>query len=122
VLMSSFSEVILMDADVLFMVDPSTLFDHSHYKRFGVLLFRDRQVNNGKDFDFLRDSFPYASDTLRESGFWKETTSYELESGVLVYDKNNPSAFFALLSSCNLGRYPMQTLSEHISYGDKGNF
>lgn len=119
-LMTSFSEVILMDADVLFTREPASLFSHPIYTKDGVILFRDRQIMLGKDFDFLRQSFPYASSTIKDSGLWKETTAHEVESGVLVFDKRRPAAFFALLAACNLSRKPMQQLSMRISHGDKG--
>lgn len=119
VLLSRFDEVIFIDADVILMVDPVTLFDHINYKTFGQLLYRDRRITFGNEMNFskLKAHFRHPSDMINKSGVWNETTTHEAESGVLVYNKKNPMAFLALLNTCNLNAEPMLDHVNEFFYG-----
>lgn len=108
ILLSSFAQVIFMDADVLFMVDPNLLFNSKVFEEYGVMIFRDRQIHLGNDYENLVKAFPFASNTLKNTALWQKSSTHEAESGVLVYDKMRKSAFYALLATCNLAREPMQ--------------
>jgi hypothetical protein len=63
-LMSSFEEVILMDADACFLRAPELLFDHPEYLRTGSLFFHDRILPGPKKgsvhwaLSFLPDPSP----------------------------------------------------------------
>ena len=43
-LVSSFAEAVLMDADVLFVQKPEVLFEHPEYATTGTLFFHDRSL------------------------------------------------------------------------------
>jgi alpha 1,3-mannosyltransferase len=57
-LLSSFREVILIDADVLFFVDPTLLFSDPEYLRLGALFFRNRLLAPTDRADFIIESLP----------------------------------------------------------------
>ncbi|KAF1345864.1 putative alpha-1,3-mannosyltransferase [Delphinella strobiligena] len=88
-LMSSFREVIYLDADALFFTNPEILFEDPGYKETGALFFKDRMLNKGTSRkDFLKDVMPKPiSLKAQESRFWTAESSEQQESGVLVVDK-----------------------------------
>jgi alpha 1,3-mannosyltransferase len=86
--LSSFREVILLDADVLFFNDPALLFDEPGYIESGALFFSDRTVFAQDKRTFLRKILPKPiSSKARESRWWKGETGENQESGVVVVDK-----------------------------------
>ena len=117
ILFSKFEQVIFIDADVLFMVDPIRLFDHPLFLKYGVLIYKDRQINLGLNQDTIKDHFPFASGVLQNSAIWNKTSSHLAESGVLVYDKSKFTVFFGLLHACNLNMEPMQTHTSKFFLG-----
>jgi len=86
-------------------------------------------MGRGMDFNWMKEAIPYASDTLKQTALWSETSKNEAESGVVVYNKRKPSSFFGLLNICssihlkltrgNLNRNPMQDHIQWIFWGDK---
>ncbi|KAI4717982.1 hypothetical protein E4T48_05809 [Aureobasidium sp. EXF-10727] len=86
--LSSFREVILLDADVLFFNDPELLFNEPGYVDTGALFFSDRTVFPQDKRTFLRKILPKPiSSKARESRWWKGETGENQESGVVVVDK-----------------------------------
>jgi alpha 1,3-mannosyltransferase len=88
-LLSSFREVILIDADVLFFVDPTTLFSDPDYLRLGALFFRDRLIAPADRADFLTKSLPspLSQNILQSNRWWLGTSHHMQESGVVIVDK-----------------------------------
>jgi alpha 1,3-mannosyltransferase len=88
-LLSSFREVILIDADVLFFVDPTTLFSDPDYLRLGALFFRDRLFAPADRADFITKSLPspLSQNILQSNRWWLGTSQHMQESGVVVVDK-----------------------------------
>ena len=88
-LLSSFREVILIDADVLFFADPSTLLSDPEYLRSGALFFRDRLFAPTDHTDFISKSLPLplSQNILQSNRWWSGTSHHMQESGVVVVDK-----------------------------------
>lgn len=88
-LLSSFREVILLDADVLFFVDPATLLSDPDYLRVGALFFRDRLLSPAERRNFLTKSLPspLSSNILQSNRWWLGTSNHMQESGVVIVDK-----------------------------------
>ncbi|KAJ5996621.1 hypothetical protein N7522_008281 [Penicillium canescens] len=87
VLLSSFREVIFIDADAVFLVDPSVLFEDGDYKRTGALFFRDRLIMPESKRAWLGSILPKpVSGLVRASTLWSGDSGHMQESGVLVID------------------------------------
>lgn len=88
-LLSSFREVVLLDADVLFLVDPATLLSDPDYVRFGALFFRDRLFAPADRADFITKSLPspLSENILKTNRWWLGTSQHMQESGVVIVDK-----------------------------------
>jgi len=86
ILFSSFREVIFIDADSLFMQDPSTLFDDPGYKETGALFFYDRLMKGDGKRHWMETVLPKpVSKKARKSRMWG-TSDHMQESGVVVVD------------------------------------
>ncbi|KAI0811300.1 glycosyltransferase family 71 protein [Xylaria sp. FL0064] len=87
-LMSSFREVIFIDADSFFFRDPAKLFEDPDYKKTGALFFRDRTIMPESKRKWLMQILPRPIHKLaKESSWWKGTSGHYQESGVVVIDK-----------------------------------
>ncbi|CAD0031415.1 unnamed protein product [Aureobasidium pullulans] len=86
--LSSFREVILLDADVLFFDNPELMFEEPGYVDTGALFFRDRVVFPQDKKSFLRKILPKpVSGKARQSRWWSGESGEYQESGVVVVDK-----------------------------------
>jgi alpha 1,3-mannosyltransferase len=86
--LSSFREVILLDADVLFFQNPEKLFEEPGYVETGALFFRDRTWAPNDKRDFMRRILPTPiSKKAMEARWWKGETNEFQEAGVVVVDK-----------------------------------
>ncbi|KAI1427836.1 alpha-1,3-mannosyltransferase [Xylaria sp. FL1777] len=87
-LMSSFREVIFIDADSFFFRDPAKLFDDPDYKKTGALFFRDRIIMPESKRRWLLQIIPRPIHKLvKESSWWTGSSGHYQESGVVVVDK-----------------------------------
>ncbi|KAI0509700.1 glycosyltransferase family 71 protein [Xylaria bambusicola] len=87
-LMSSFREVIFIDADSFFLRNPAELFDDYDYKQTGALFFRDRTIMPESKRKWLLQVLPRPIHKLaKESSWWVGTSGHYQESGVVVIDK-----------------------------------
>jgi hypothetical protein len=112
VLLSSFQQVIFMDADVLFFQPPEVIFNSPIYKKYGMLFWRDREWLARYDITIpqIKSDFERPSEQLRNTRLWKFGSSlHELDSGVVVYDKKQLGPFFSLLFTCGLNDGEMRT-------------
>jgi len=128
-LLSSFREVILIDADVLFFDDPTDLFSDPDYLQFGALFFRDRLFAPTDHADFISKSLPWplSQNILQSNRWWSGTSHHMQESGVVVVDKWRH--FVALLLTTRLNgpdREGDETLGKkgvyQMMHGDKETF
>lgn len=99
-LASSFEQVIIADADVVFLQPPDTVFDHPGFSATGTLFFHDRVVPDDSDMhtwwqNIMRDRAP--SLMLQQSQFWTQHTNHEMESGVVVLHKGSMQVLLGLL-------------------------
>ncbi|KAI8080222.1 mannosyltransferase putative-domain-containing protein [Gilbertella persicaria] len=122
-LASSFTEVLMVDADAFFLQDPTKLFRDEGYKLTGSLFFYDRTLfaNWEKGADWLRSFLPTTSNLVPKSRWFKKTSSHEQESGVVLMDKQK--ALLGLLSTCKLNGINErdEVVYKHI-HGDKETF
>jgi hypothetical protein len=119
-LASKFTELIMMDADVFFLQEPSILFENEGYKTTGSLFFYDRTLfaNWEKGPDWLRSFLPTMSPLVPKTRWFKGTSSHEQESGVVVMDKKK--SLLGLLSTCKLNGITErdEVVYKHV-HGDK---
>jgi len=86
--MSSFREVLFVDADALFFVNPERLFNEDDYLETGALFFKDRLIMPESKKKWLQKLFPSpVPKGVRESRFWTGESGHMQESGVVVVDK-----------------------------------
>ncbi|KAL4953569.1 mannosyltransferase putative-domain-containing protein [Aspergillus filifer] len=87
-LLSSFREVMFIDADSLFFQNPEKLFEDAAYLETGALFFKDRLIAPESKRSFLWRILPKPiSDKAQESRFWTAESGHMQESGVVVVDK-----------------------------------
>jgi hypothetical protein len=101
ILLSSFNEVILIDADSLFFVNPEAFFDDEDYVRTGALFFRDRLIFPESKREWLQEilSEPISKQVM-QNRLWTGESGHMQESGIVVVDKWRH--FHALLLVCTL--------------------
>ncbi|KAK6359598.1 hypothetical protein TWF696_000748 [Orbilia brochopaga] len=88
ILLSSFREVIFIDADSLFFKNPEVMFDDESYKKTGALFFRDRIIMPENKKRWLQQVIPKPiSKNVRQSRLWTGESGHQQESGVVVIDK-----------------------------------
>lgn len=96
ILLSSFREVIFIDADSFFFVNPEVLFEDPGYVRTGALFFRDRLIMPESKREWLQRILPQpVSRNVKKSRLWLGESGHQQESGVIVVDKYRH--FMALL-------------------------
>jgi len=100
VLASRFQEVILMDADAMYIRDPAVLFEDEGYIKTGTVFFRDRTLfpgpHGGSQWlqSWMVDPLPETK-ALR---FYNEESAHEMESSTVVLDKSR--VILGLLATC----------------------
>lgn len=88
ILLSSFKEVIFIDADALFFRDPAVLFEDPLYKETGTLFFKDRIIMPESKKQWLKEILPApVSKKVKTSRYWTGVSGHMQESGVVVVDK-----------------------------------
>lgn len=86
ILFSSFREVIFIDADALFLTDPTILFEDKSYTDTGALFFHDRLMKGEGKRHWMETVLPRpVSRKARKSRMWG-TSDHMQESGVIVVD------------------------------------
>ncbi|KAJ2995482.1 hypothetical protein HDV02_000767 [Globomyces sp. JEL0801] len=88
-LASSFRHAMLMDADVVFLQSPEKLFNLDLYKKFGAFFFHDRSLFTSSDTtqQWVKDLVGEMTPTMKNLRLFNEKTGHEMESGVVVIDK-----------------------------------
>ncbi|PJF19711.1 hypothetical protein PSACC_00476 [Paramicrosporidium saccamoebae] len=123
VLGSSFREVILVDADVVFTENPSVLFDYDEYKSTGTVFFRDRFfISRTADYAaWFEKIIPHPhSEKLQKTRMYRGETNYEQESGVVVIDKGR--RLMGLLATCLLNCKKERGDIHANTHGEKETF
>eukprot|EP00833_Pecoramyces_ruminatium_P016953 jgi/Orpsp1_1/1190985/evm.model.d7180000082675.1 len=123
ILASRFEEVILIDADALYLRDPIELFKEKGYQEKGTLFFRDRTLFPGSNSaskwlkSWMYDPLP----ETKELRFWNELTEHEMESSTVVIHKTK--TLLGLLNVCKLNeKIIRQDVVYRKVYGDKETY
>ncbi|EME47689.1 glycosyltransferase family 71 protein [Dothistroma septosporum NZE10] len=88
ILMSSFREVIFIDADALFFTNPGTLFEDAQYRETGALFFKDRNLSPESKRKWLKQILPAPiSPHVKKNRLWTGESGHMQDSGVVVVDK-----------------------------------
>jgi Mannosyltransferase putative len=122
-LASSFKNAMLIDADVVFIQSPETLFSSYLFKTYGALFFHDRslysQSENTKKW--FKDIMPQPqSDYSKTFRIFQDKTGHEQESGVVLINKE--ASLPGLLATCTLNVDKIRNLAYEFVYGDKETF
>lgn len=122
-LYSPFEEVILLDADCVFVQPPENLFSHPSYASSGALLFHDRllwQHNFRERHQWWISQIHEPSATLNKSLVWTEDYAEEGDSGVVVVNKSRLDVFMGLLHiSWQNTQAVRDEVTYKLTYGDK---
>lgn len=123
ILASSFSQVLMMDADVFMFQKPEVFFEDEGYKKTGALFFLDRTLFNNyqEGRKWLKSFLPTHSSYIEQSRWWSTTSTHEQESGIVVIDKKK--ALLGLLATCKMNdKNEREKVSYKHSHGDKETF
>ena len=125
-LASTFEQVILMDADAVFLQKPEVIFDsHLGYKATGALMFHDRLLWQGGFKERhqwweaeMKGHVPSA--TLNKSKVYNDGYAEECDSGVVALHKGLLSILTGLLHICwQNTRAVREEFTYRMGYGDK---
>lgn len=129
-LMSSFREVLFIDADALFFVNPETLFEDDGYLETGALFFADRNLSPQDDKRaWLRKVLPkpVSEKVKRSNRLWTGESVHMQDSGVVLVD--TWKHFVSMLLTTRLNGPDRDGNSEmgkrgvyDMVYGDKETF
>lgn len=88
ILLSSFREIIFIDADSFFFTNPELMFEYPEYVKTGALFFRDRLIMPENKKNWLQSILPQpVSRNVKQSRLWTGESGHQQESGVMVLDK-----------------------------------
>ncbi|KAI9476447.1 MAG: mannosyltransferase putative-domain-containing protein [Benjaminiella poitrasii] len=122
-LASSFQEVLMMDADVFMFKKPESFFEDEGYQATGALFFLDRTLFNNyqEGRKWLKSFLPTYSTYVKQSRWWKTTSTHEQESGIVVMNKKK--VLFGLLATCKMNdKNERDRVSYRHVHGDKETF
>lgn len=124
-LVSKYEQVILLDADCVFVQPPDVVFKQRGYQDTGALLFHDRLLWQHKFQDrhkWWRKQMEHhtPSPALLKSLVWMEDYGEEGDSGLVVLDKSRLDILTGLLHICWQNTYAVrEEVTYKITYGDK---
>ncbi|KAG0030963.1 hypothetical protein BGZ81_001978 [Podila clonocystis] len=123
-LVSRFSEIILMDSDAYFLQDPVIMFEDEGYKETGTVYFYDRTLFPGAGAGkkkWLESFLPNMSNHPPKTRWFRSKGDHEQESGVVVFDKKR--LFLGLLAICKINDFHERKQVTYIeTWGDKETF
>jgi hypothetical protein len=122
-LASSFQNALLMDADVVFVQNPNTIFKSPLYWQNHAIFFRDRSLYTApqETLDWIMDLFPKPIPQIPSTyRIFNEKTRHEQESGVVLINKKE--ALAGLLAVCTLNSAAFRSVTYERVYGDKETF
>ncbi|KAH8179582.1 mannosyltransferase [Sarocladium implicatum] len=99
-LYAPFEQVIVADADCVFVQPPESLYQDASYESTGALLFHDRLLWRHayqNRHEWWRSQIHYPSAALNKSLVWTEDYAEEGDSGVVVLDKSRLDVLMGLL-------------------------
>lgn len=128
ILASTFEQVILLDADAVFLQQPELIFEDNDYVSTGTLLFHDRLMYQGgykarHEWWQREMRFQPPSSTLLRSRVHNEGFAEEGDSGVVALDKRRSAVFMALLHICWQNTFSVRNdYTYRFTYGDKESY
>lgn len=126
-LASQFEQVMLVDADAVFLQPPEALFESRGYKDTGTYFFHDRLLyQNGfpERLDWWRSHLKYnpPSPSLLKLKSYTQNYSAEQDSGVVVFDKGRTPVLLGLLHTCWQNSADSREYMKTMIHGDKESF
>lgn len=122
-LASRFDDVILLDADAVFVQPPERLLEQARYLETGALLFHDRLLWKGgfmERQDWWHEQLKHPGPERNKSLVWTEQYSEEGDSGVVVVNKSRLDILMGLFHIGWQNTYPVRDeWTYKITYGDK---
>ena len=125
-LASKFEQVVLLDADAVFLQDPEVVLDnHAGYKDTGALFFHDRLLWQGafkERHEWWEKQLEHhtPSATLSKSLVYNEKYAEECDSGMVVLNKGRLSTLFGALHVCWQNTRDVREAHTYImGHGDK---
>jgi alpha 1,3-mannosyltransferase len=124
-LVSKFEQVILLDADSVFVQPPEVVFEQRGYRDTGAFLYHDRllwQHNFADRHEWWHKQMEHhtPSPALLKSLVWMEDYAEEGDSGLVVLDKSRLGILTGLLHICWQNTYAVrEEITYKITYGDK---
>jgi alpha 1,3-mannosyltransferase len=120
---TKYEQVILLDADAVFIQPPEALLQGEAYQRTGAFLFHDRLLWQHAFADrhtWWKEQIRRPSATLNKSLVWSEDYAEECDSGVVVLDKSRIDVLVGLLHIVWQNTYEVrEEITYKIMYGDK---
>lgn len=123
ILASKFQQVILIDADTIFLSNPAKIFQDPDYKRTGTMFYLDRTLfpNVSWQREWLESFLPFpVSRSVAESRYFNMKTAHEQDSAVVAIDK--AIAFEGLIAVCNMNSFVQRENIYKKVHGDKETF
>ncbi|KAL7807324.1 family 71 glycosyltransferase [Trichoderma aethiopicum] len=122
-LASRFEQVVVVDADAVFLQSPEVLFEQRAYVDNGAYLFHDRllwqHAFQGRH-DWWRDQIKEPSAAMNKSLVWTDDYAEECDSGVVVLDKSRTEVLVGLLHIAWQNSNDVRDeVSYKMTYGDK---
>ena len=125
-LASRFEQVLLLDADVVFLQAPEAILDHhSGYRKTGALLFHDRLLWQGafkERHEWWEKQLEHQppSQALSKSLVYNEGYAEECDAGLVVLDKSKVHLLLGLLHACwQNTKLVREAWTYNMGYGDK---
>lgn len=122
-LYAPYEEVILLDADCVFVQPPEVLFNDAYYIQTGALLFHDRllwQHSQRGRHDWWRSQIKHPSSALEKSLCWTDDWAEEEDSGAVVLNKSRLGVLMGLLhTSWQNSKAVRDEVTYRMTYGDK---
>ncbi|KAL8281161.1 hypothetical protein RQP46_006519 [Phenoliferia psychrophenolica] len=127
-LASQYQQVLIMDADAVWLQDPETVLSEPGYLETGTLFYRDREIfpGDGPVHQWWRKVMKgrEPSEEMSKSRWWADAASREeMESGVVVFDKRRKEVVQGLVFVGYLNTKEVrEAVMYKMTYGDKESF
>jgi alpha 1,3-mannosyltransferase len=127
-LASKYEQILLLDADAVFVQPPEVVFAQRDYKESGALFYHDRllwQHGFQDRHNWWKKQMEHQepSPALLKSLVWMEDYAEEQDSGLVALDKGRLSVLTGLLHVCWQNTYAVrEQITYKITYGDKESY
>ncbi|CAI4218477.1 unnamed protein product [Parascedosporium putredinis] len=125
-LASRFCEVLLADADAVFVQDPEAVFRQGGYQRKKALMFHDRLIDKARYKNrqaWWRKQVVHPSAEVDKSLSWTEDYAEEGDSGVVAVDKSRLDVLFGMLHAAwQNSKDVRESVTYKVMYGDKESY